>query len=266
MDERETYYTGEDSEEQPRKKRWPAWVFLLVIFLLIAAAVAVYWFVFRVAVVEASPSAHYSAEELVEAAAIPDGVHLYSFSSRDVEARMRLACPYVKSIEMTRTVPDTIMITVTEDTAVFYTELMGETWALSAELRLLERLDLLEAEFRGLLCLRLPEIAVAVAGTPIEFAAEQSVSYVYDVLEDVRASSMFQRLDRVDLCDKTALVMIADGLYRLEFGPVTDCALKLRIAEAVLRDKLFDNQTRAKLDLANTSETSVIVDNQISLD
>ena len=77
---------------------------------------------------------------------------------------------------------------------------------------------------------------------------------------------MFTRLDRVDLCDKTALVMIADGLYRLEFGPVTDCALKLRIAEAVLRDKLFDNQTRAKLDLANTSETSVIVDNQISLD
>lgn len=250
---------------EPAKKKWPAWVFLFVLLILIAALVAVYWFLFRVKTVETVPSAHYSAEEIVEAAAIPEGVHLYSFSSRDVEKRIKNRCPYVRSIEVTRTMPNTITIRVTEDAAVFCATIFSERWALSADLRLLERVtDAVAAE--ELLLLRLPDVAVAIAGEPIEFVKEEGAGYVYDVLEAISASGLFSRLDRVDLGDKSALVMIADGLYRLEFGSVADCAVKLQIAEAVLRDELFDNGTRARLDLSKTSETSVIVDPQISLD
>ena len=255
-----------ETGDEPAKKKWPAWVFLFVLLILIAALVAVYWFLFRVKTVETVPSAHYSAEEIVEAAAIPDGIHLYSFSSRDVEKRIKSRCPYVRSIEITRTVPDTISIRVTEDAAVFSTTIFSETWALSADLRPLERITDADAAGGDLLLLRLPEVAVAVAGEPIEFVKGEGAAYVYDVLAAVSASGLFSRLDRVDLADRSALVMIADGLYRLEFGSVADCAVKLQIAEAVLRDELFDNGTRARLDLSKTSETSVIVDPQISLD
>ena len=255
-----------ENDAEPAKKKWPAWVFLFVLLLLVAAVVCAYWFLFRVKIVESVPSAHYAAEDIVEAAAIPDGAHLYSFSSRDVEERIKRQCPYVKSIEVTRTMPDTISIRVIEDSAVFYATFFSETWALSADLRLLERISDADAAERELLCLRLPEIAAAVAGKPIEFRKGENVGYVYDVLEAVIGSGLFSRLNRVDLGDKSALVMIADGLYRLEFGSVADCAVKLQIAEAVLRDELFENGTRARLDLSKTSETSVIIDPQISLD
>ena len=264
MDDREIFA---DSGEAPAaKKRVPAWVFLFVIILLIAAVIAAYWFLFRVSAVNASPSAHYTADEIIAAAAIPADVHLYSFSSRDVEARIIRLCPYVRSIEITRTVPDAITIAVTEDSAVFFTTLEAETWALSADLRLLGRISEEEAIDEELLRLRLPEISTAIAGAPLVFQKGQGAQYVYDVLDAVCSSGLFSRLDRVDLEDRNELVMIADGLYRLEFGTTADCAVKLQIAEAVLRDQLFDNGTRARLDLSKTSETSVIVDQQISLD
>ena len=133
------FYDREDNEERNGKKggRIVAYAAAILLLLLLITWL-IYHFVFVIQETTAVASAHYSAEEILEAAGIRAGTRLFSFSSLDVSERIRRECPYICDVEVTRKIPSAVSIAVKEETAVFWSEIYGETWLLSSGLRLLE--------------------------------------------------------------------------------------------------------------------------------
>jgi len=259
----------EGTEESGRGKRGRGvLLFLLASVILLIGLWISYRTFFRVEAVTAAASPHYTAEELIAAAGIPEDARLYSFSSLDIGENIKRACPYVLSVSVKRIMPDRIEITVTEDTAIFYGDIFGETWLFSGSLRVLERSA--EKNPEGYIRLKLPAVEKAVAGQVLVFRDGDMNVYAEELLLTVQEAVLFRRMNWIDLRDKNELVMVCDSLYLLKLGSAEDADIKLRIAETVLKDEVFKGGSRAKIDLSKacsaTKETSVILDNELDLE
>lgn len=233
--------------------------FITVAAIFCALTYIVYRFLFVISDFEIEGTTRYTPEELISAAGVTEGDNLYSFSSRVAEENVRAACPYVKSLKVKRSVPDTITFIVEEHTPAFYADIYGETFILSDDLTVLGEGD----DTDGLCRLRLPAVTRAVAGSKIEFESTTQSSRITDTCRAVTASELAKRIGVIDLTDPFKLNMECDRKYLLVFGTYDECDLRLRVACAVLKDEMFENENKAKLDLTNTSETTVTIDNTL---
>lgn len=240
-------------------------VFLICLFAGCAMA-TVYKLVYVVRDIDVTGMERYSAEDILSASGIEEGANLYSFSSRLAENAVTLRYPYVYSLGVKREAPSTLRMKVTEDTAVFYTEIYGETRALSSTLRVLDSISREDIDSLGLIRLRMPEVKSAMSGRVITFREEKYMRQIRESLSILLESPLCERITSVDLRNPHNLSMVADKRFLLEFGDVADMGVKMKVANAVLADDLFKTDVKAQIDLSVTSSTSVVLDNQLKLD
>ncbi len=252
-----------------RKRTSRIWITVSAVVLILAfsvgAGAVVYKTVYRIDTVHLEGSGRYSAEQILAAAGVQPGDNLYSFSSRVAKERVTLHYPRISDVSVARSVPGTVIFTVTEEEAVFRTELYGEQWAISPSFRLLYPVDDITAEMEGLILLALPTVQSAVAGRPLAFLTEGEGQAAKAMADLIRNSPLSSRVTSVNLRQPYTLQVVCDHLYLLDFGDRTDVELKLKVASAVLKDELFNTGMRAKIDLSVTGETSVVLDDQIDL-
>ena len=67
------------------------------------------------------------------------GDKLPLFKAKGMESSLRESLPYLKNCEVTFELPGTVIITLTDESPAFCAEIFGEYYAISADLRVLER-------------------------------------------------------------------------------------------------------------------------------
>lgn len=249
-----------------RKARDTIISFALIIAVFAVMCVVVYRLLFKVSEINVVGSESYTAEEIIEASGIGVGDHLYSFRASTLEKNVILRCPQVKSVEVNRSAPKKVTLTVSEKPCAFYADFYGEYRAVSSDLRVLYSVTRDEAQERGLVLLRLPAVTKAVAGSEAKYSSVRRDDYIYTVTEALQNSELWGRVSAVDLTGKYDIEMVCDGKYLLTLGDSSAVESKLRIGAAVLSDEMFDGDDKAKIDLTNLSETGVVVDNRLELD
>ncbi len=259
-------YRQAKRRQQMQKLRVGGIAALIACLFVLCTFAVVYKVFYVVTEVTVDGTSLYSAGEILAASGVEEGDNLYSFSSRVAEENVTLHCPYVRTLTVNRFAPDTVSFTVSEDTAVFYTELYGETWALSPALRVLDPISAEDAAASGLIRLRLPAVDSAVAGRVVLLEDERSMRSIRETVTEVLSAALRERVTTVDLRTPQVLKLVCDGRYVLDFGDMQDVSIKLKIASAVLSDELFKSQIRARIDLSSTGGTSVILDDQIDPD
>ena len=236
---------------------------VLVCAILAVGAFCIYKVFFVISSVTVQGNQLYTGEQILASAGIEVGENIYSFSSRVAEENIRMYCPEVEYIKVKRTPPGKIVVTVVEEDAYFYADFHGELRALTADLRVLGGVSREEAA--ELIELRLPTVGRAVAGEKVVFR-DGELAYAYEVAEAVGASELCDRIDKVDLTDAHNVRMVCDGKYLLKLAEYTDSAAKLKIANKILENEIFNNSNKASIDLSELSESGVIIDNQLDLD
>lgn len=236
-----------------------AFMLLLVTCLFIGF---VYFAFFVISDVEVTGSDAYTEEEIIGAAGFTMGDNLYSFHAGQAEERILFHCPELKMAQISRTLPNAVDITLSDDTAVYYVDIYGDVAVLSAGLRVLGYTDAETAELRGLIKLTLPVVRDSVAGRVLTFANERDLRYVRSVLTAAEASLLYEegRVDGIDLSDGFNVTMRCDGKYNLYLGSEKEAALKLRMAHKTITDEAFDRNLPADIDLTTVGEASVRFD------
>ena len=226
----------------------------------------IYKLAFVVRSVTVTGNETYGEEEIIEASGVRRGINLYSFRASTAEAQISFKCPYVGEVEVKRTVPSSVALTVTEDKAVFYADIFGKIAVLSEWLRVLESSEAENASVEGLIKLKLPGISYAVEGRELRFADSKDEKAVRATLEAVMASALSGRIGSVDMTDTFSITASCDGKYLLVIGNSSDVDVKLKAAAKVLEDEIFSSGNKARLDLTDVTQTSVVFDNTIKLD
>lgn len=244
--------------------------FLAVVTLAILAlfVLGVYKLFFVVRSIETDGSQNYTVEEIVAHSGIEIGDNLYSFRTGSAEGSISLFCPYLKSVDVSREIPTKVIITVEDDEARYYADIFGETLAMSSSLKVLGEISAEDAKAQGLTKLKLPVIDKAVAGRALTFADAKDERIVRELLSHVSESTLSMRIGLIDIRDEFDIIMHCDNTYRFEFGSTADAELKLRMANKILKDALFEQGTLAHIDLSVvsvTGEASVRYDLRLDL-
>lgn len=240
----------------------------LVLLVTLAFVFISYKLVFVIDSVDVSGSDIYSNEEIVFSSGIGVGDNLYSFDKTEAEADITFRCPYIKSAEITRTVPKSVSVVLEEDSELYFANIWGEYVILSPSLRVLDTIDRDTAKANGLIELVLPPVSYSVEGRAVKFISARDERFIRSVLEEVVNSELYANglLDKVDLTDEYGITMQAGSKYLLKFGNETDCDLKLRMAYRAITDVTNENNSPARVDLTVVGEASIMFDMQLSLD
>ena len=87
---------------------------LLIMAAVVAAFVLSMVIFFRVRDIQVTGSTYYTAEEVIAACGITKGDNLLTISRGKAAGSVMAALPYVKTVQVTRHLPDTLELTVTE--------------------------------------------------------------------------------------------------------------------------------------------------------
>lgn len=268
-------------DEAIAKKRAIAWkkfsdyrhiIFTAIILIAVTVMFVslVYKLFFVISDVNIEGSEIYNNEEILASTGFELGDNLYSFTASDAEGTITFLCPYVKSADINRTIPKSVNISLTDDTAVYYANIWGDTMKLSAGLRVLEIVDE-SAEIsseNGLIELVLPPVKYSVAGRVLEFTDNRHDRFIRAVLSEVSESALADSgmIDAVDLSNEYEITIESGGRYLLRLGGESDCDLKLRMAYKTMTSSTFDTLLPARIDLSEVGKAIIKPDASLKLD
>ena len=103
-----------------RKRRQGRFSFLykILVFAAICGAIAVALaLVFKVETVTVTGNSRYTPQQIVEAGGIRVGDNMFFLNKYSASKKITAALPYVETVRISRQLPDTLVVTVTECTA-----------------------------------------------------------------------------------------------------------------------------------------------------
>ena len=232
-------YRNEESANDPdRREKAKILIACLIVGLVLLLLYPLASFTMSQLVVEdvrLEGSDSYGVDELLEAAGISLGARLPILSTDEAEAKLLAAKPYIKSCEIEVKLPNTLIISIEEDFAVATTELFGEYYALSGQMKVLERSESADA-FKGLIYIELPFAKRAVVGEHLEFDEGEDGEYIRSFLESLEASGLSGRVGRIYFDKKFDIVASVDGKFRVLFGSPADMTLKLAAVTKMIEE------------------------------
>lgn len=193
----------------------------------------------------------YSMEEIAAAAGIETGDRMYGFFTGAKERAVKAKLPILKNVTIKRSLSGTLTWIVEEHASEFYVEVAGNYYILSREeYRVLAECDSKERpEAYGLYEISLPAVRVAFLGEILDFGEEGRTGYLKTLLDTLRESGLYERIDGIRASDPYRIDVILDGQLEISLGSVSDLSLKLENLSRMMASEHFPKDTPLVIDL-----------------
>lgn len=210
-----------------RRKGGPAALAAGAILLVIAVSACLIFF--RVRTVTVVGNAVYSDEEILRAAAIREGSAMVLVRGSAVSAKM-VGLEYVEAVQVRKSLPDEIVLTVTEasPTACCFTG--GRWWLVDEKCRYMREAEIPDTE--GLV--QLQGMRFERAQSTQRVCEEALAEKLSDVLSAVRTSALREKFTVLDVSEPEMLLLEYDGRLTVRIGGGSGSREKLRLMEQVL--------------------------------
>ncbi len=251
-----------------RRKEFRRKIFYLLISVLLFALVALICivFFFDLEHVKFRGNEKYTQEELLGSCDFGDASNLFGIDLDDVENQIKSNFPYIKSVSFKRVLPSTLVITVFEDVPVWFTQISGDWFVLSSDLRVISRYDLKEeVELLGydLTYINLPGVDYAVTGEIIKFTKSSNYNYLVSFLKELDDFEFFNTINAVDASDRYHMAIYSrDGKYKVALGTSDKLESKIRLVMKII-EVAFDEKTIASIDVENLTSAIVLKQNEL---
>ena len=207
-------------------------VALVVVLLLLFAN---YFFKIDTIIVDGTDK--YSYSDILKCADLEVGDVIFTVNEKKIEERLKSKFPYIESVELDKTYPGTINITITEEKPLFYLEFENEFYVLTSSLKVLERYTELEAlatVYPSLKPIRTTMVYKIIAPREVEFAQEKDHKYISSVLTELSEWKGFENIDSIDISNKFNITVSYDDRIFVNFGNRYDFDTKLNMASAII--------------------------------
>lgn len=174
-------------------------------FLVIAVVTAMGLF-FKISAITVVGGKKYTDQEIIGASGLETDSSILFVNMSGAEVRIKNALPYVDSVKVTRKLPGTVVITVTEiEPAAFFTS-GGSVWLMDVSGRILEETDGLGAagvlEIRGISA-EAPEVNKTLDLGPSESVRLRCLLNILKILNDRERLALTEWVDVSNLASVT---------------------------------------------------------------
>ena len=220
-------------------------IFSLIIILVVVAAGCVVFF--RVETITVDGEERYTAAEVTAASGVEQGDNLFLLDRLGIARRIMAELPYVSTVQVTRRLPDTLELTVTEYDVTYAAQgADGASYLITADGKITEKID--ETAARGHIAVTGLQLADPVVGQQLTVAGDDDVAAQgqHDAL-----CALLQALEEAGLTKKAASVAVPSSYelsfwygdqYEVKLGNSENLPYKLAYLEKVL-ESLADYQT-----------------------
>ena len=199
----------------------------LSVLLTAVAVVAALTMFFKVSTVEVTGSSRYRDGEVAAASGVELGDNLVLLDKYRIAQRIYTELPYVTEARINRKFPSTLVLEVTETTAVASIQGAGGYWLLSAGEKLLEAVD--ETGAQDYLRITGLEAVNPAVSARLELPEDSPITLerLGQLLAAMERLEMLGRADGLDLSDRSDLVLGYDGRFQVIISYDADFDYKL---------------------------------------
>ena len=199
----------------------------LSVLLTAVAVVAALTMFFKVSTVEVTGSSRYRDGEVAAASGVEQGDNLVLLDKYRIAQRIYTELPYVTEARINRKFPSTLVLEVTETTAVASIQGAGGYWLLSAGEKLLEAVD--ETGAQDYLRITGLEAVNPAVSARLELPEDSPITLerLGQLLSAMERLEMLGRADGLDLSDRSDLVLGYDGRFQVIISYDADFDYKL---------------------------------------
>lgn len=231
---------------QPRmKKKSRGALYAPIAFVVICAALIFGMSVFfRVSRIEVDGNAMYTDEEIMDAAGIEKGDNLFFINRFAAVSRIFSHLPYIEEASVTRALPNKVIITVSESSAIAYVTVDSQCWAIDRNCKLLKTVDTADAvgliKVSGLTPIN-PEIGAVIAPGEADLP---KVTYLAEILDQIQERGMTGDVTGVDVSAVSNPSFDYLGRFTVKLGPDENTEYKFgMLLSAVSQLKAGDRGT-----------------------
>ena len=190
----------------------------LMFVVVVLAAIFVMSVFFRVEDIQVVGNTHYTSEEIIRAVDIEEGDNLFFFDRFAAVGRAFSKLPYIEAVTVERSLPNKVVITVDETTALAYLPLGEEKWTLDHNCKVLGKAA--EGEEESLLPVVGMHPGTLMIGEIMqtEDGSTESIEYLAEVLDQIEARGMADQVTRIDFSDPNSPEFDYGGKYTVVLG------------------------------------------------
>ncbi len=245
-----------------RRRRGSLGPLLRVISVLLTAVavVAALTLFFKVDQVLVTGNSRYTQEEITEVSQIRQGDNLILLDKYSVAQRIYTELPYITDVRMSRKLPDTLVVEVTETAAVASIRSGSTWWLMSAKGKLLEATNSTAA--KTVLQIQGVEAQEAVASGTLALPEESHMSQerLMAFIQALAERGMLSKCSSLDLSDPRQLVLGYDGRFRVEIAYDADFDFKLNCLLAAVAQLEPNERGTIRMTLKDNNEVRLIPD------
>lgn len=216
--------------QQGKRRKKRSALYAPLSFIIICAALVFGLSVFfRVSGIEVRGNSLYTSEEIIEAAGIQEGDNLFFINRFTAYSRIYSRLPYVENAYISRSLPNKVVIEVTESQAIAYVTAEDGCWAIDRSCKLLSRAD--EESIRDLIRIDgLTPIAPAEGEIIAPGESETpKVDYLAQILGQIYALDLRGSVTCIDMSNVASPSFDYLGRFTVKLGAEDDTAYKFQV-------------------------------------
>ena len=233
-----------------RGRRFGVLYKLLTLVVVCAAAVLALTLFFKVESVEVTGNSRYSAQEIQDACGVQLGDNLYLLSKPDMVQRLHQQLPYIDEVRITRQLPNTLCVQVTEFSTVYAVEQEGTVWLLTSGGKIVET----AAERGDTPLIDGCELLAPSLGGDVSFALElqNRQESLFALLTALESAELTGDVRAIHLGDPTVLSMDYTESFTVEMPYGADYPRLLRYLTLVIEE--LETNLTGVIDLTRDGE------------
>jgi cell division protein FtsQ len=206
----------------------------LMFVIVIVATIFVMSVFFRVSDIRVEGNTHYTDEEIIRAIDIEEGDNLFFFDRFAAIGRAFSKLPYIEQVSVERSLPNKVIITVEESTAMAYLELGEEQWTLDHTCKVLGKAAEGETDFLVPVVGIRPGTLLIGEQMHTEGEEQEPVDYLAEILYQIQERGLNENVSRIDFSNYNSPEFSYGGKYTVVLGPYKNVEHKFGMFIAVL--------------------------------
>lgn len=244
-----------------------AWKRILIMGAVILAVIVSMIIFFRVRSVEVTGNHYYSAQEIIDAASIMDGDNLLTLSRGEIAGNVIAKLPYIKNVRVTRQLPDSVVLRVTEYESTYAVQdTNGDYYLITAAGKVTEQLDEREAKSHIVveeLTIHPPTIGEVITLTYAEgkeAEAQSRLSALLQLLQEIENAELSKYVASVQVPSAYQMTLWYGDRFEVRLGNREKLAYKLEFLKVVVAEQKDYVTGIIDLSLNEGNEAHVIKD------
>ena len=250
-DTNDKFRKSEDISKQTRRN-----VFYrpITFFLIIVSIIFIMGIFFEISVIDVEGNVNYSADEIISASGIHTGDNLFFLNRIGAGSRIVVKLPYIESVSITRHLPNSITISVSESKATACIAVGEELWSISSSGKFLGAIDEKDAELLARIEGLTADSAAVGDTIAVPEDSRAKLDYLLDILYQIQARGIVSKVSDIDLSDADNPIMEYDSRFTVKLGARDDTEYKFgKLLSAVEQLSVDDSGT---MDLSDSNKVN----------